>query len=180
MIDETEGALVLRCRNGDRTAFDALLTRYERQVFDIAFRILHDREDAIDVTQTTFLRAYEHFERYDAGRQFRSWLYRIAVNDALDLVRARRHPEALSDELADEHGGPEDITLRGQDDGTLQRALATLRAQYRTVIVLKHLQGCSYDEIAEILDCPVKTVKARLFTARQALRDVLVEWGYLR
>ena len=180
MNDDTEGALVLRCRAGDRTAFDALLTRYERQVFQIAYRILHDREDAIDVTQTTFLRAYEHFERYDAGRQFRSWLYRIAVNDALDLARARKRPEALDDELADDHDGPEDITLRGQDDGTLQRALRTLRIEYRTVIVLKHLQGCSYEEIALILDCPVKTVKARLFTARQALRDVLVEWGYIK
>ena len=180
MNDDTEGALVLRCRAGDRTAFDALLTRYERQVFDIAYRILHDREDAIDVTQTTFLRAYENFARYDAARQFRSWLYRIAVNDALDLVRARKQPEALNEEQPDDHDGPEDITLRGQDDGTLQRALRTLRIEYRTVIVLKHLQGCSYEEIALILDCPVKTVKARLFTARQALRDVLVEWGYLK
>src|SRR5215831_14733704 len=102
MIDDTEGALVLRCRAGDRTAFDALLTRYERQVFQVAYRILHDREDAIDVTQTTFLRAYENFARYDAARQFRSWLYRIAVNDALDLVRARKQPEALNEEQPDD------------------------------------------------------------------------------
>jgi len=180
MNDDTEGALVQRCRGGDRSAFDALLTRYERQVFDIAFRILHDREDAIDVTQTTFLRAYEHFGHYDAGRQFRSWLYRIAVNDALDRVRTRRRPEALDDELADDHDGPDAIALHRENDGVMRRALMALRAEYRTVIVLKHLQGCSYEEIALILDCPVKTVKARLFTARQALRDVLLARGYLK
>jgi len=92
MTDDTDAALIVRCRNGDRIAFDALLSRYERQVFSAAFRILHNREDAIDVTQTAFLRAYEHFDRYDAGQRFDSWVYRIAVNEALDLVRARRHP----------------------------------------------------------------------------------------
>jgi len=179
MTDDTDAALIVRCRNGDRIAFDALLTRYERQVFSAAFRILHNREDAIDVTQTAFLRAYEHFDRYDAGQRFDSWVYRIAVNEALDLVRARRPSESLADDALDEQPGPEETAAHDQDDALMQVALMQLKVEYRVVIVLKHLQGCAYEEIAGILECPVKTVKSRLFTARQALRDVLVAKGGL-
>jgi RNA polymerase sigma-70 factor, ECF subfamily len=179
MTDETEAALVVRCRNGDRSAFDTLLTRYERQIYSAAYRILHHREDAIDVTQTAFLRAYEHFDRYDVGQRFDSWLYRIAVNEALDLVRGRRHVEVLADDPADEQQGPEEVAARDENDRLMQGALMQLKLEYRIVIVLKHLQGCAYEEIADILECPVKTVKSRLFTARQALRDVLVAKGRL-
>lgn len=177
MTDDTEAALVARCRNGDRSACDALLRRYERQVYAAAFRILHHREDAIDVTQTAFLRVFEHFDRYDPRQRFDSWLYRIAVNEALDLVRSRRPSEALAEETADDHQGPDEAAARGQSDQLIQDALMHLKIDYRIVIVLKHLQGCGYEEIAHILDCPVKTVKSRLFTARQALRDVLLATG---
>lgn len=179
MTDETDAALVVRCRNGDRTAFDTLLTRYARQIFSAAFRILHHREDSIDVTQTAFLRAYEHFDRYDPAQRFDSWLYRIAVNEALDLVRSRRPSESLAEDAVDEQPSPEEAAVHDQDDRLMQGALMQLKVEYRVVIVLKHLQGCAYEEIADILECPVKTVKSRLFTARQALRDVLVAKGRL-
>jgi RNA polymerase sigma-70 factor, ECF subfamily len=179
MTEDTDAALVLRCRNGDRRAFDALLGRHARQVFSAAFRILHDREDAFDVTQTAFMTVYERLARYDPGQPFRSWLYRIAVNQALDLVRARRPAEALGDDTLDEHAGPDELAARDENDVAMQHALMRLNADYRTVIVLKHLQGCSYEEMALILECPVKTVKSRLFTARQALRSVLVAGGRL-
>ena len=179
MNDDTEAALVLRCRSGDRGAFDILLTLYAKQIFSAAFRILHHREDAVDVTQTAFLRAFEHFDRYDAGQRFDSWLYRIAVNEALDLVRGRHHSEVLAENPADEQQGPEQVAARDENDRLMQGALMQLKVEYRIVIVLKHLQGCAYEEIAHILECPVKTVKSRLFTARQALRDVLVAKGRL-
>jgi RNA polymerase sigma-70 factor (ECF subfamily) len=179
MTDETDATLIVRCRHGDRSAFDTLLTRYARQIFGAAFRILHHREDAIDVTQTAFLRAYEHFDRYDPGQRFDSWLYRIAVNEALDLVRSRRPSESLAEDAVDEQPGPEETAAHDQDDRLMQGALNQLKVEYRVVIVLKHLQGCAYEEIADILECPVKTVKSRLFTARQALRDVLVAKGRL-
>jgi RNA polymerase sigma-70 factor (ECF subfamily) len=164
---------------GDRRAFDALLGRHARQVFAAAYRILHDREDAYDVTQTAFLSAYEHLDRYDPGKPFRSWLYRVAINQALDLIRASHPAEALADDTIDDHEGPQELAARDESDVALQGALMRLNADYRTVIVLKHLQGCSYDEMAQILECPVKTVKSRLFTARQALRTVLVAGGRL-
>jgi RNA polymerase sigma-70 factor (ECF subfamily) len=169
----------MRYRNGDRRAFDALLGRHARQVFAAAYRILHHREDAFDVTQTAFLSAYEHLDRYDPGQPFRSWLYRIAVNQALDLVRARRPTDVLAEETVDDHHGPDELAARDANDIAIQGALARLNVDYRTVIVLKHLQGFSYDEMALILECPVKTVKSRLFTARQALRAILVAKGLL-
>ncbi|HSE13842.1 MAG TPA: sigma-70 family RNA polymerase sigma factor [Rudaea sp.] len=179
MTEDPDADLVLRCRNGDRRAFDDLLGRHARQVFAAAYRILHDREDAFDVTQSAFLSAYEHLDRYDPGQPFRTWLYRIAVNQALDLIRARRPAEALADETVDDHQGPDELAARDANDVALQGALTRLNVDYRTVIVLKHLQGCSYDEMALILECPVKTVKSRLFTARQALRAILVAKGWL-
>jgi RNA polymerase sigma-70 factor (ECF subfamily) len=180
MTDDTDAALIDRCRNGDRDAFSILLGRCEQQVFAAAFRILHHREDAIDVTQTAFLKAYEQFGRYDAGRQFRGWLYRIAVNEALDALR-RRHggSETLADDALDDSETPDEAAIHDENDVVLQRALMAIKAEYRVVIVLKHLQGCSYEEMAQVLDCPAKTVKSRLFTARQALRDVLVARGQL-
>jgi len=179
MTEDTDAALVLRCRGGDRHAFDVLLGRHARQVFAAALRILHDREDAFDVTQTAFLTAYEQLDRYDPGLPFRAWLYRIAVNQALDRVRARRPSEALGEETIDDHDGPDELAVRDENDGAVQDALMRVSVDYRTVIVLKHVQGCSYEEIALILECPVKTVKSRLFTARQALRAILVARGVL-
>ena len=173
-MKDTDADLVLRCRNGDRLAFDALLTRYEQRIFNAAFRILHHSEDAIDVTQTAFLNAYEHLGSYDQRQQFSSWMYRIVVNQALDLVRRRHASESLGDEAVDDHDGPAELAIRAQTGVAMQRALLALKLEDRVVIVLKHVQGCSYEEMAQILDCPVKTVKSRLFTAREALRDVLV------
>ncbi|MGH8233001.1 MAG: RNA polymerase sigma factor [Rhodanobacteraceae bacterium] len=179
MTDETDAELVIRCSGGDRHAFDAILGRYERQLFGAAFRILHDREDAFDVTQTAFMRAYEHLDRYDPGQSFQTWLYRIAVNAAVDLARSRHPQDALSDEITDQGIGPEVEAMHEQRDVVIQAALMELKTEYRTVIVLKHLQGFSYEEIAEVLECPVKTVKSRLFTARQALRSILASRGQL-
>ena len=179
MTDETDAELVVRCSGGDRHAFETLLSRYERQLFGAAFRILHNREDAFDVTQTAFMRAYEHLDRYDRSQSFHTWLYRIAVNAALDLARSRHPQDALSDEITDQGDGPEAVAVGEQRDFAIQAALMELNPGYRAVIVLKHLQGLSYEEIAQVLECPVKTVKSRLFTARQTLRNILVSQGQL-
>lgn len=179
MTDDSDAALVLQCQGGDRRAFEVLLARHQRQVFGVAYRVLNHHEDASDVTQTAFLQAYEHLDQYDPGQRFSSWLYRIAVNEAVNLVRVRQRSEPLVDDVESERGGPDVLAVQGQSDSAIQRALMALKLEYRTVIVLKHLQDCSYEEIAQILDCTVKTVKSRLFTARQALRDALLAKGVL-
>ena len=177
MTDDPDAALVLECRAGNRRAFERLLARYERPIFNAAYRILHHREDATDVTQTVFLRAYEHFDRFDPGQRFFSWIYRIAVNEALDLSNSRRRSEPVAEEIASDRPGPDRVAQDDQMDEGMQSALMAIPVNYRTLVVLKHVQDCSYEEIAAILEVPVKTVKSRLFTARQALRQVLVDRG---
>ena len=179
MTDDSDAALVLQCQGGDRRAFEILLARHERQVFGVAYRVLNHREDASDVTQTAFLQAYEHLDQFDPSQRFSSWLYRIAVNEAVNIVRVRQRSEPLVDDVVSDRVGPDALAVQGQSDSAIQRALMALKLEYRTVIVLKHLQDCSYEEIAQILDCAVKTVKSRLFTARQALRDSLLAKGVL-
>ena len=180
MKEDPDAALVLASRAGNRQAFEQLLARYERPVFNAAFRILHHRDDAADVTQTAFLRAYEHLDQYDPTRTFFSWLYRIAINEAMD-VGGRRKPGAEGLEtLQDQGDGPEALADEAWSDCRLQGALLALDVDQRALVVLKHVQDFSYEQIAEILDCPVKTVKSRLFTARRALRDRLIERGWVR
>ena len=179
MINDPDAALVVACRAGNRRAFEQLLVRYERPIFNAAYRILNHREDATDVTQTVFLRAYEHFGSFDPNQRFFSWIYRIAVNEAFDMAHGRRRAEPVVDELESDRAGPDEAAATGQLDAGMQGALMALTLDYRTLVVLKHLQDCSYEEIATILECPVKTVKSRLFTARQALRDVLLSRGLI-
>lgn len=179
MREDPDAALVLASRAGDRRAFEQLLARYERPVFNAAYRILHHRDDAADVTQTAFLRAYEHLDRYDPAQKFFSWLYRIAINEAMDHGAKRTPDPVVLESLPDPGEGPEGQTASAQSDARLQHALMGLAVDQRALVVLKHVQDFSYEQIAEILACPVKTVKSRLFTARRALRDRLLAQGWV-
>jgi RNA polymerase sigma-70 factor, ECF subfamily len=180
MREDPDAALVLASRAGDRQAFEQLLARHERAVFNAAYRILHHRDDAADVTQTAFLRAFEHLDRYDPAMRFFSWLYRIAINEAIDLGGLRAAESDELDALPDHALGPDASAGDAQSEASLQHALMALDVEQRTLVVLKHVQDFSYEQIAVILDCPVKTVKSRLFTARRALRDRLLERGWVQ
>lgn len=173
--DDSE--LVSRCVNGDRRAFEALLIRYEKPVFNAAYRMLHSTEDARDVTQTVFLKVYENLDKYDPAHRFFSWIYRIALNESINCLRKLRRVESLDSEPEDGASGPEQELAGDQLRGELQTALMRIKPEYRTVIVLKHFLECSYGEIGEILDLPEKTVKSRLYTGRQLLKDALMESG---
>ena len=176
--EEADEALVARCRNGDGGGFATLVGRYERPVFNLAFRMLGDREDARDVAQTAFLKALENLDRFDSRYRFFSWLYRIAMNEALDLIGRR----ARLTELTDVHAADDDILgdLTAADLGARVRgALDDLSPDHRAVLVLRHYQDLSYEQIAEVLELPDSTVKSRLYEARERLRahlaDVVVE-----
>jgi len=175
--DSDDGILVRRCCGGDRRAFEALVVRYQKAVYNAALRMLHDREEARDVAQTVFLKAYQHLDGYDPKYKFYSWLYRIALNESIDTLQRRRPLEALDLDAPDGGPGPEEAVGLGQARDGLLRALMTLRTEYRAVVVLRHFTGCSYEEMAQILDLPEKTVKSRLFSARQLLRGVLEAQG---
>jgi len=174
--DET---LVERCRQGDRAALAALMGRYQRAIYNAAYRVLGNGEDAADVAQSVFLKVAERLDEFDAQRRFFSWIYRIAINEALNVLRRNGHEEPLEgeDELAGaESLDPERIALAAQLAGRVQLALMSMRFDERIVITLRHFSGCSYGEIATILELQEKTVKSRLFEARQHLRTLLRDY----
>lgn len=178
MVEPNEdAALVARCLKGDSSAFEPLVTRYQRVLFTLAFRLLGNYEDARDATQNAFIRAYEKLETYNPAHRFFSWLYRIGLNESLNLRRARRPYEPLApatlqtDETATDSVEARELSER------VQAALGGLSKEYREVVVMRHFGGLSYEEIGEALSIPEKTVKSRLFSARQRLGQILAADG---
>ena len=171
--DHTEDARwVAQCLQGDLAAFDPLVKKYERVLFAVALRLVGDYEDARDATQNAFVRAYESLDRYDPNRKFFSWIYRIAVNECLNLNRGRR-PHELLTERVDTRVGPLEALERTETRARIDAALKALTFEYREVIVLRHFADLSYEEIAEAVSAPSQTVKSRLFSARQKLASLL-------
>ena len=172
MVDANdEAALVARCLRGDPDAFEPLVKRYERVLFSVALRLVGDYEDARDATQNAFVRAYVHLETFDPTRKFFSWIYRIVVNECLNVRRARRPQERLVDTL-EARPTPDGVEALEQRD-QIQVALQGLTEEYREVIVLRHFADMSYAEISEVVGVPEKTVRSRLFSARQRLGTML-------
>jgi RNA polymerase sigma-70 factor, ECF subfamily len=169
-------ALVERCRNGDWTAFTELVVRYQRPVYNAAFWVLRKPEDANDIAQIVFLKVAEHLDEYDPRFKFFSWIYRIAVNESLNLLRRNGREEALDEEIdvpGPDSADPERQASAAQVAGRIRCALMKMSPDDRIVLTLRHFSECSYGEIGQILDLDPKTVKSRLFEARQRLRDLL-------
>jgi RNA polymerase sigma-70 factor, ECF subfamily len=173
MVDgDPDEALVARCLAGELEAFEAIVVRYERVLFNAAYRLLGDREDARDVAQGALLKAYEKLASFDPHYRFFSWIYRIAVNEALNTRDRRRPTGPLVGDLPTGAGIEEAIASRERSD-SVQAALLRLRADDREVIVLRHFAELSYVEIGEALGLAEKTVKSRLHEARQRLGLIL-------
>lgn len=174
--EDADETLVARCQRGDGAAFGLLVGRYERVVFNAAFRMLGNRDEARDAAQAVFLKVLENLHRFDPRFRFYSWLYKIALNESLDMLEHRgRHAE-----LTDVHEAKDDPARDASvaDAGWhVQRAIAGLKLEHRTVIVMRHYQALSYEEIGQALELPVKTVKSRLYEAREQLREQLVVAG---
>jgi RNA polymerase sigma-70 factor (ECF subfamily) len=171
--DDTD--LVRRSMKGERTAFEALLIKYEKPVYNAAYRMLASSDDAKDVTQTVFLKAYENLGRYDPKFRFFSWIYRIALNESINCLNSRNRTEELAGEPATETEGPDEATDTAQQSRRIQSALMKIKPEYRSVIVLRHFHEFNYLEIGEILDIPEKKVKSRLYSGRQMLKEALEE-----
>lgn len=180
---ESDLLLIRRCQKGDRSAFDALVTEYEQRAFQYAYRLTRDQDEASDVVADAFVRVYSALKNFKGKSAFSTWLYRIVSNVYFDRrKRERRHAHASLEapiggeggrtiEIADEGDGPEQIAEHGARNDALARALDSLPELHRAMLVMFHLEGLSYIEIAEALDLPVGTVKSRLNRARVALRD---------
>ncbi len=177
LVDNDEDvALVERCRHGDWTAFTELVIRYQRPIYNAAYWVLHKPEDANDVTQVVFLKVAERLDEYDPRYKFFSWIYRIAVNESLNLLRRNGRDESLDDEAdvaAPESADPERQASNAQVTARISAALMKMPAKDRLLLTLRHFSECSYDEIGEILQVDAKTVKSRLFEARKRMRNLL-------
>ncbi|NLG87488.1 MAG: sigma-70 family RNA polymerase sigma factor [Firmicutes bacterium] len=180
----TDEALVQQCRNGNKEAFAILVERYQDKIYNLTYRLVSNREDAADLTQEVFYRALLKLSSFRGEASFATWLYRIATNVCYDQIRGQKNrhlvslnsawPDELSPELPDQGAGPAEVCLKRVVFQRLQEAIAALPLEQRTVIVLREIQGLSYEEIAQVLQCSLGTVKSRLSRARQALRDKLM------
>ena len=171
--DERDRELVRRCLAGDRNAADDLVDRYQRLLFNVAFRMLGNEQDAEDVTQTVFGNAFLALPRFDPKFRFFSWIYRMTVNESLNTLKRRKPMVGLDDDLGLE--APAYAADQSADaEESVGRALMDLKPDDRAVVVLRHFASFTYDEIAGILEVSVQIVKSRLFTARQRLRLALL------
>ncbi len=177
MNEPDDKTLMEQCIKGNRQAFETLLVRYEKPVYNAAYRMLHSRDDARDVTQTVFLKVYENLDQYDSKHRFFSWAYRIALNESINVLKKTNRLEPLDTDTISDTRGPEQQATSDQLSEGVQTALMAINSDYRAIVILKHFIGCSYSEISEILDVPEKTVKSRLYTARQRLRAQLERNG---
>lgn len=179
MIEHEDNELVRRCLEGNPEAFEVLVEKYQKQIFNVAYRMCHNYDDAKDITQAVFVKSYEQLNRFRPKYKFFSWIYRIAVNETLNHLKSKRPAEELDPNLVSANGTPEESYEKKAVGEVLQGALMDIGMEYQILIILKHLQNFSYKEIAYILDLPEKKVKSRLFTARQLLKEALLTRGFV-
>ena len=178
MDDDPDETLVERCREGDGTAFAALVHRYHRPIYNAAYRVLGNADDASDITQVVFMRVMERLDEFDSRYKFFSWIYRIALNESLNLARKHGREEPLDDdaEIAGARANePEWNADQSELAERVQRALLGMNVDDRAVLTLRHFSDCSYREMSGILGIAEKTVKSRLFAARRRLRELLTD-----
>ena len=185
-MDLSDEELVARARDGDRSAFARLVDRHSISVFNLTLRIVGNREDAEEAAQDAFVRAYRNLGRFRGDARFSTWLYRIAVNVSLSSARRSRRDlsttslsgsedeeEGLPLQLPDPSANPAERFEQGEFREQVRNMVAALPPIYSAVISMYHIQSLTYDEIAESLELPIGTVKARLFRARAALRKLI-------
>lgn len=188
-LSATDPDLVALARRGSEAAYRELLSRYQRPVFSLVFRMVRNREEAEDLAQETFVRVFQNIERFDPRFKFSSWIFKIANNLAIDALR-RRKPATVSldgsahasdaeqieasriDAVSDDANPEQELEAR-QLGGAIEDAVGQLRPEYRTAIMLRHVEGRPYEEIAEIMGVPLGTVKTYIHRARSELRGSL-------
>ncbi len=177
MEGSEDNRLVQRCLDGDRLAFGALVDKYQRPIYMLALKMMRNAAFAEDISQTAFLKAFEKLASFDPAQKFFSWLYRIAMNEALNQLKFQERFQEIPEGTVDENADGSEQMQKDEHAAAVQRALMKLKPEYRSVIVLSHFEDLSYEEIADVLRIPVKKVKSRLFSARQLLRRILVQKG---
>ena len=188
MADEKR--LIKKAQKGDVDAFQQILTEYQSIVYNISYRYAGNFHDASDMAQEVFLKMFRSINSFRFQSKFSTWIYRVATNTCLDLVKKQKKSAptvSIDDRFEDEDGGmfgseiadsryvPEDRAEEAETRDVVNRAIGRLPDDYKTVIILRDVRGLSYDEIAEITECSVGTVKSRISRARKNLREILLE-----
>ena len=184
----TDGELIINAIGGREDNFEELVRRYQRPITGYVYRMLNNYDASLDVTQEVFIKVYNSLERYSSEYKFSTWLYRIAHNAAIDWMRRNSvNQQSIEAENADGtyqlqieslQPNPEQMRERSEWRTEIETVIKCLPPVYRELIVLRHTQDLSYDEIAEVTNLPLGTVKNRLFRAREMMREMFVERGF--
>ena len=185
-MDASEKLLITKSKNGDILAFEQLLSLYEKKAYNIAFRMMRNEEDAKDAVQEAFIKVFKSMKSFREESSFSTWLYRIVTNVCLDELRKRKKYASVSlefeiesdrgtthIELGKDEVTPEDLYERQEKKELVLDTINSLKEDYKTVVILRDIQGFSYEEIATILSCSLGTIKSRINRARNVLKDKL-------
>ncbi|NLN49516.1 MAG: sigma-70 family RNA polymerase sigma factor [Clostridiales bacterium] len=185
-MDASEKLLITKSKNGDILAFEQLLSLYEKKAYNIAFRMMRNEEDAKDAVQEAFIKVFKSMKSFREESSFSTWLYRIVTNVCLDELRKRKKYASVSlefeiesdrgtthIELDKDEVTPEDLYERQEKKELVLDTINSLKEDYKTVVILRDIQGFSYEEIATILSCSLGTIKSRINRARNVLKDKL-------
>jgi len=192
-MDNPEQKIIEKILAGHPEDFASLVDRYKKRLFNYIYRMVNHYDSALELSQDVFLKAYASLDKYDPSYRFSTWIFRIATNTAIDYLRKRKgyytsidQPFQYDDEdglyiqLKDEGDTPEEMLEQKETTTKIEKAIGHLPEKYKQLIILRHINDCSYGEISEMTRLPLGTVKNRIFRAREALRQILEEQGDLR
>ncbi|MCO7177067.1 RNA polymerase sigma factor SigW [Sporolactobacillus kofuensis] len=191
-MDQKEKRLIRKVKKGDQQAFAELVDRYKNSVFAISLRMVGNTQEAEDLSQETFIRAFNHIDQYDHDRKFSTWLFRIATNISIDFLRRRKanvsldavvpgtEGLALSTIIPDGGELPDEMMMRKETEEMVQLEIRKLPEKYRSAVILKYIEDLSLKEISEVMDIPVGTVKTRIHRGREMLRKSITAGGGMR
>ncbi|MCL2436959.1 MAG: RNA polymerase sigma factor [Clostridiales bacterium] len=183
-IDQTEKELIQKAKQGDQDSFEALILSCKEKAYNIALRYMQNEEDALDAVQESFIKIFRHLPKFNEQSRFDTWVYRIVVNACNDMLRKSKkmkvidtvykneEDEDIAFEIADKAPGPDGLLEKKEESEYIVQCLDKLSTEYKEVLILRDLNGFSYDEIASILDCSIGTVKSKISRARQKFKDI--------
>lgn len=177
MTERADEEIIDECLRGNLGAFEELVQKYEKVMYNTALRMVHDPDDAADITQNAFIKIFECLHRYNRRHKFFSWLYRIVVNASLNLLKQRKQTIRHDENVRSTGLQPDAKYHETEATQSIEEALLDLPVEHRAVIILRHFHNLSYRDISYVVDTSEKKVKSRLFAARQLLRKLLIQRG---
>jgi RNA polymerase sigma-70 factor (ECF subfamily) len=174
MYESEDKKIIENVLSGNTDSFRLLIDRYQKTIYNLTYRITGDPEDAKEVTQCIFVKIYSNLNKYNPAYKFFSWMYRIAINESLSFQKTKRNFSTIDENMYSDQDNPEKILDDKAKEKEIQQAIKRLKYDYRILIIMKYYEGFSYEKISSVTGIPVKKIRSRLFTARQILKDDLI------